>query len=560
MKFRIISREFWDKCFTGSSILSVALMVCILLVVLGPMTIRGLKAVVFFGTNEFREMQLAVFGHGDSERIRRESEEIEESRRFVYESVERFRRGIDTDHLTDEVREIYRDYGSYLRDNGISGDRYSELRGKAKMLRNTLQDAFESRDKGTVRKDLLSVLAIRNDPDFKGTGIEAFFDMAEQYARVVETVDLNKREQYAKAFDEVQGALHKLLGPGPEESPPALTIDQYGATRLDVAKRELYKLLWDEEWVETEPGQPLVKKMTARKEFFAGTELEPIFDYVEENFFRLFRPRLTFYWRYFFDESTDGHYFGGCGPEILGTLALTFFSMLLAIPLGIISAAFLVECAGDNLAVRVIRTCINTLAGVPSIVFGLFGMAFFVLFLFPMVGEFGHQTLGIFSASTANNLSKPNILAASFTLGLLVLPVIIRASEESIRSVPRIYKEAALALGAGQFRTFMTVILPAAAPGIFTGIILSLSRAAGETAPILFTGAIAFGPVPESILEPTRALSYGSYDMAVGDRLAMLVPHKQYGMVMTLVALVLSLNIIAIWIRSRSSRKLRGLQ
>ena len=94
------------------------------------------------------------------------------------------------------------------------------------------------------------------------------------------------------------------------------------------------------------------------------------------------------------------------------------------------------------------------------------------------------------------------MLAASLTLGLLVLPVIIRASEEAIRSVPRTYKEAALALGAGRFRTFMTVILPAAAPGIFTGVILSLSRAAGETAPILFTGAIAFGPIPGSILEP----------------------------------------------------------
>lgn len=534
-------------------------MVCVLVMVLGPMMLHGLKAVFFFGTNEFREMQLAVFGHGDSERIRRENGEIEEARLFVYEAVGRFRRGIDTDHLSDDVRDIYRDYGSYLRDNGVSGERYSTLRARAKVLRDTLQDAFESRDKGTVQRNLQSVLELRDDPDFRGTVIEAYFEKAESYTHVVESVDLSKREQYAKAFDEVQEALSKLFGPRPGELLPALTIDQYGATRWDVVQRELQKLLWIEEWVETEPGQPMVKHRTARKEFFANTDLEPIFDYTEKNLYRLFRPRLTFYWRYFLDESTDGHYFGGCGPEILGTLALTFFSMLFSIPLGIISAAFLVECTSDNIVVRVIRTCINTLAGVPSIVFGLFGMAFFVLFLFPMLGEFGHETLGIFSAETAKNLTKPNILAASFTLGLLVLPVIIRASEEAIRAVPRTYKEAALALGAGQFRTFMTVILPAAAPGIFTGIILSLSRAAGETAPILFTGAIAFGPVPDSILEPTRALSYGSYDIAVGDRLAMLVPHKQYGMVMTLVALVLTLNIIAIWIRSRSSRKLRGI-
>lgn len=559
MKFRIFPREFRDKCFTASCMFSVCLMVFILVVVLFPMMARGLKAVFFQGTNEFREMQLVVFGHGDAERIQRENGEIEEARAFVYEAANRFRRGIDTEHLADEVRGAYRDYGSYLRAAGISGERYSAQRARAKDLRDALLDAFESRDKEYVQSRLQCVLQSRADPDFGGTPIEAYFETAESYSRIAASVDLSRREQYAEAFGEVREALHKLFGPGPGEPAPALTMDQYGATRWDAVERELHRLLWSEDWVETEPGRPMVKETRARREFFAGTELEPVFDYVETNLEKLFQPRFTFYWRYFMDGSTDGHYFGGCGPEILGTLALTFFSMLFAIPLGIISAAFLVECTGDNIAVRVIRTCINTLAGVPSIVFGLFGMAFFVLFLFPVIGEFGHGTLGIFSAEAADKLTKPNILAASLTLGLLVLPVIIRASEEAIRAVPINYKEAALALGAGQFRSFMTVILPAAAPGIFTGIILSLSRAAGETAPILFTGAIAFGPVPDSILEPTRALSYGSYDIAVGDRLAMLVPHKQYGMVMTLVALVLTLNIIAIWIRSRSSWKLRGL-
>jgi phosphate transport system permease protein len=134
----------------------------------------------------------------------------------------------------------------------------------------------------------------------------------------------------------------------------------------------------------------------------------------------------------------------------------------------------------------------------------------------------------------------------------------IRASEEAIRSVPQTYKEASLSLGAGRFRTFMTVVLPAALPGVLTGIILSLSRIAGETAPILFTGAVAMGPVPKSILDPTRTLSYGSYDMAVGDRLSMMVPHNQYGMVVTLVVLILCLNGMAIALRSRVFKKLRG--
>jgi len=201
-----------------------------------------------------------------------------------------------------------------------------------------------------------------------------------------------------------------------------------------------------------------------------------------------------------------------------------------------------VECAPDGQVIRIIRMCINTLAGVPSIVFGLFGLAFFVLFLFPLLGF----------------ESKPCILAASMTLAVLTLPVMIRASEEAIRAVPQSYKEGALALGSSRFHTFVTVTLPAALPGILTGVILSLSRIAGETAPILFTGAVSLGDVPKSVFDPTRTLSYGSYDMAVGDRLAMMVPHNQYGMVVTLVMLILILNAMAVVLRSHVFKKLRG--
>ena len=158
-------------------------------------------------------------------------------------------------------------------------------------------------------------------------------------------------------------------------------------------------------------------------------------------------------------------------------------------------------------------------------------------------------------------LSKEsNIFAGAMTLGLLVLPIMIRASEEAIRAVPTTYKEASLALGASGFRTFMVVTLPAGLPGILTGIILSMSRAAGETAPILFTAAVAFRMgLPDSVFEGgTRALSYSSYDIAVGDRTAMDFPHKQYGMISTLILLVLIMNIAAILLRSRVARKLRG--
>jgi phosphate transport system permease protein len=186
---------------------------------------------------------------------------------------------------------------------------------------------------------------------------------------------------------------------------------------------------------------------------------------------------------------------------------------------------------------------------VPSVVFGLFGLALFVLHVLD-----GRQC----------------VLAASLTLAVLILPVIIRASEEAIRSVPPAYKEAALALGASRLRCFLTVQLPAAMPGILTGLILSMSRAAGETAPILFTGAVAVGSAlkvfrgdwpfvgADWLLQSTRALSYGGYDLAVNDKVAAMVPHQQYGMVTTLVTLVLLLNVAAILLRWRISRKLRG--
>jgi phosphate transport system permease protein len=267
-----------------------------------------------------------------------------------------------------------------------------------------------------------------------------------------------------------------------------------------------------------------------------------LFAYVEQNADRMLHPRRTLYWQFFWDDNVNSHYFGGIGPEILGTLLITVVATLFVIPLGIISAAYLVECARDGWVIRIIRMGINTLAGVPSIVFGLFGLAFFVLFLFPLLG-FEPQ---------------PCILAAAMTLAVLTLPVMIRASEEAIRSVPTSYQEGSLALGASRFRTFVSVVFPAALPGILTGVILSLSRIAGETAPILFTGAVSFGAVPHSVFDPTRTLSYGSYDMAVGDRLAMMVPHNQYGMVVTLVVLILLLNAAAIGLRTRVSKRLAG--
>jgi phosphate transport system permease protein len=539
---RVAVRGILDKSFTVLTGLSVVVLSFVLLIVLGPMIWRGSGAVVFRGTVEFRKMQLALFERGDADSVENEINQAEKSRAYVYQTIERFKIGIDREALSEQVRRIHRDFGQQLREEAVSGDRYTELRGLTRDIRERLEAAFASHDKQEIARDIEYVLKFQDDERLKETAAAEFFSVATEFRDAVGGIDLAHEQQYAESLQEVEQAVEGLFGPAPGQPTPALASMRFGATRWDQDLKLLDQLLRDEQWIEKEPGKPLEKVRVAREKQFAGTSLEPLFGYVKDNLPGMLKPRLTFYWQFFIDDNLDSHYFGGVGPEILGTLLITVVGMLFAIPLGLVSAAYLVECASDNPAVRVIRMCINTLAGVPSIVFGLFGLAFFVLYLLPLFGA----------------PSKGCILAASLTLAILTLPVMIRASEEAIRSVPQTYKEASLSLGASRFRTFITVVLPAALPGVLTGVILSLSRIAGETAPILFTGAVAMGPVPKSIFDPTRALSYGSYDMAVGDRISMMVPHNQYGMVVTLVALILCLNAMAIALRARVFKKLRG--
>lgn len=536
-------RQFRNHSFTAFSYISVVLLVLALLIFLAPMVGKGLPAIFFRGTVEFRKMQLKLYDRGDEEALQEEIAKTEAVREEIYTLVDRFSRGIDTGQLVDEAKDLYRQYGDELRYRDVPRERYTAFRATAKKIRNHLLDAFESTDKDSVIRHLDAAQSLKRDI-FSGTAVEKMFALAEDYRQTIQHVDLSRRDEYAQELTAVKEQLDNLFGPRPGEEPPPLAQHQFGATRWDMAQKHLRFLVYEEKWVPAEGSQTLEKVHVRRddpeKGSFAGTEMAPLFSRVEKTLDQALHPRFTVYWQYFIDDSTPGHYFGGVGPEILGTLLLTVLAMCFSVPLGVISAAYLVEYAGDNRLIKVIRICINTLAGVPSIVYGLFGLAFFVHYIT------GH----------------PCILSASLTLGLLVLPVVIRASEEAIRAVPMTYREAAMGLGAGKFRTFVTVTLPAAGPGILTGIILSLSRAAGETAPILFTGAVALGPVPDFTgkwwMQPTRALPYGCYDITVGDRLAMMVPHKQYGMVMTLIVLILCLNIVAIIVRSRMSKKLKG--
>jgi phosphate transport system permease protein len=536
-----------DQLFTAATGLSVVLLMLVLVAILGPMLYRGSNAVFFQGTVEFRKMQRDLFRRADDATLNAEIAETEELRRRVCDMIDEFRNGVDVEGTSSQVRELHRRFGEELRSKDIPADQYTQLRNLTRDLRDNLQAAFAKQDVNEIRPLIEEVLRHTDNPAFKGTSAEQFFRIARGFLATAEKVDLSHQQEYAQALREVEGILFHtqdlpgLLGPRPNGPQPLLVMLRYGATRWDQAQKLLDRFLWVEEWVEDRPGAPLVMRRTPRADLFPES-LQPLFPYVQENAVKMLKPKFTAYWQFFLDDNVNSHYFGGVGPEILGTLLITVVGMLFVIPLGVVSAAYLVECASDGQVIRIIRMCINTLAGVPSIVFGLFGLAFFILFLFPLLGF----------------APKPCILAASLTLAVLTLPVMIRASEEAIRAVPQSYKEGSLALGSSRFHTFMSVTLPAALPGILTGVILSLSRIAGETAPILFTGAVAMGDVPRSVFHPTRTLSYGSYDMAVGDRLAMMVPHNQYGMVVTLVLLILILNAVAIMLRTRVFRKLRG--
>jgi len=221
---------------------------------------------------------------------------------------------------------------------------------------------------------------------------------------------------------------------------------------------------------------------------------------------------------------------GGILPCIVGTLCLSLGAILVALPVGVASAIYLNEYARPGRIVRVIRLGINNLAGVPSVVFGLFGLAFFVVYL----------KMGV------------SLLAGSLTLGALTLPVIIGSAEEALRAVPDTYREASLGLGATKWQTIYKVVLPAALPGILTGAILGISRAAGETAPIMFTAAVFFTPsMPSSIFDEIMALPYHIYVLATAGTEIEATRHLQYGTALVLIVLVLGLNLIAIIYRAR---------
>jgi phosphate transport system permease protein len=234
-------------------------------------------------------------------------------------------------------------------------------------------------------------------------------------------------------------------------------------------------------------------------------------------------------WTFLTEFPREGMRAGGIMPAILGTIYLTIGTALFSVPPGIAAAVYLSEYATDSRWTRLIRVAMINLAGIPSVVYGLFGLGLFVIFL-----QFG-----------------TSILAASLTLSIMTLPVIISTTEEALRSVPNSFRVVSISMGATRWQTVWRIVLPQGLPGIITGVILGLERAAGETAPILFTGAAFFLPsLPNSPLDPTMALPYHLF--VISTQVPGMPIQIQYGTVLVLLTFVLGMNLIATVIRSRA--------
>ncbi|MFH1584466.1 MAG: phosphate ABC transporter permease PstA [Actinomycetota bacterium] len=237
---------------------------------------------------------------------------------------------------------------------------------------------------------------------------------------------------------------------------------------------------------------------------------------------------------FLFDFPREGMTKGGIFPAIIGTIFVTVITTLFSIPLGVSAAIYLSEYAVEGKLTSLVRAAIRNLAGIPSIVYGLFGVAIFVQGL-----KFG-----------------TSVLSSGLTLGLLTLPFIIATSEEALKAVPQSYREGSLALGATKWQTIRSNVLPYAFPGILTSSILGLSRAIGETAPILFTGVVFFLPwLPGSVFDQFMALPYHIYILSTQHHAIEQVRPLAYGTTLVLIAIVFILNLVAIIMRYRFRKK-----
>lgn len=498
---RLQTRHVLDRAFTGVGIVAIAVMAAALVVVLAPVVSKGLGAFLFRGTVEYRRMNLELFKRGDSAAIKDELALAHAARQPVFDTIAAYERECGLAELHTLESQLFQLEQKYR----ALSDRYNDSVGD---------------ERKALRKDRR---ALKDERDGVEDQVKAL--------RQAHADSLRKLDSF---LDD----LRALFGPLPSDGELPITEHlRYGQVRWDRAQVKLHRV----EFARYDGNGDGIIDDVDRREVFRGTALEPVFDLLKQDLPAMMRPRLTTYFRFLSDDNYDSHYFGGIKGEVLGTIYLTIGAILFAVPMGVIAAIYLCEYARQGRFISIIRTCISTLAGVPSIVFGLFGLAFFL--------------------NTLHVSDNKSVLAGSMTLALMILPTIIRASEEAILAVPRSYKEAAMGLGAGKWRTIITVVLPAALPGILTGIVISMGRAAGETAPIIFTAAVSQGAavaIWEIASKGTPALPWNIYNLCSENQYVDEIRHVQFGMVLTLVAVVLLLNVTAIVLRARISKKLKG--
>ncbi len=570
---KVSTRKLLDKSFTSSAYCVLGLVCLTILLFLAPIVYNGLQAVLFSATVEHDKFLHEVLNKETSASFTAELKKCADARKPLYAMMREFEnpsagafseaekslealrmqwkdgvknsaariedilknedaqaREIGIKKFADEIQ------GAYLaKIKSIEGD---EKLGDYNALRLM---AAEAEKVSEAAREAVNLLAKESHLGFSQKNALRRALCADTLAiteKALEEIGARTRN-----YEILKEGVRELLGPenAKERQKESLMRNKYGQTRTQLARDVLKeKIETISIHVKNKDGS-LVQKSVSSAEYFKGKKPAEMVSYIRNNFDAMLNPHTTVYLGFFFDDPIDANIFGGMWPTILGTIYLTLGSMLIATPLGVIAAIYFTEYAKEGAVVSVLRMCVGTLAGVPSIVFGLFGLTFII--------------------NTLKVSEGKSVLAGSITLALLVLPTIIRACEEALKSVPYSYKEAALGLGAGKWKSITSVILPAATPGMLTGVIISMGRAAGETAPIIFTAATSTGAalaIWEIFTQPTPALPWNIYNMASEHEMAERVLHVQYGMVLTLLAIVFTLNFAAIMLRARLQKKLKA--
>ncbi len=566
------SRKLLDKSFTALATFTLVMLgVCVAAFLL-PIIIRGAGAVVFKATVEHEKVLCENFGRDASEADEARFASTNAAREKFYAltdayesaaAAEKFASDIDalrsastagaakykericgalklkSSERAAKIREISQKLWSGYADTLARCVKESETSGGSYGLEKFL-DA-EADKLSAAGKEISKTLT-------EGSG--AGYSARSAVARNSVHYALGKLEEAKSdlaetnaAYNVFKSGVRELLGPRDalEKNSLNLMRQKYGQTRYENAKKIFSEDIETLTLTQKDASGAEKSVRVSAREKFSGTPVEKMLDTLRADFDAMLAPHTAFYWGFFTDNPADANIFGGIFPMIVGTFWLTLGAMLVAAPLGMASAVYFSEYARGGGITGFLRMCVGTLAGVPSVVFGLFGLAFLI--------------------NTLKVSDGKSVLAGSLTLALLILPTIIRSCEEALKAVPNSYREAAGALGATKAGAILTVVLPAALPSMLTGIIISMGRAAGETAPIIFTAATSTGlalGLGELFSQPTTALPWNIYNICSEHEMAERVGHVQYGMALTLTAIVLGLNLAAIILRMKLQRKLKN--